>query len=493
MLFINNRWIEGEGSVMQSQNPATDDILWEGRESSMAQVDFACQAAETAFASWSQLSFEKRLEKLQRFQLIIETKRKALSEILAQENGKPLWEAEGEIGAMINKLPIALEAYRERCPEKIIPSISGSAWIKHRPHGVVGVFSPFNFPAHLPNGHMIPALLAGNTIILKGSPLTPLVSETIIKCWEEAALPPGVINLLQGGGEVGSALVEHPKLKGILFTGSYKTGQSINISIAKMPEKILALEMGGNNPLVVHDLNPDLNHEQELDAAVYHTIQSAYLTSGQRCTCARRLIVTRSQNGERFVEKLIAAIGKIVVGPFHQKPEPFMGPVISKEAKSYILKGYQVLVQQGAEILVEMQDLGKIGAFLSPGLMDVSRVKNREDEEIFGPLLQLIWVEDFTAAIREANNTRYGLAAGLLTREEKLFQQFFNEVHAGIINWNRPTTGTSSQAPFGGIGRSGNYRPSGYYAADYCAYPVSSLLEKNLQLPEKFSPGLSLL
>lgn len=477
---------------MQSQNPATDEILWEGCEASKVQVDLACQAAEKALTEWSPLSFEKRLEMLNRFQKIIEMKRQALSEILARENGKPLWEAESEIGAMIHKLPIAVEAYHERCPEKMTATATGSAWVKHRPLGVLGVFSPFNFPAHLPNGHIIPALLAGNTIILKGSPLTPLVSETIIKCWEEAELPPGVINLLQGGASVGSGLVEHQKLKGILFTGSYKTGQSINLSMAQMPEKILALEMGGNNPLVVHDENHDLNDEHALDAAVYHTIQSAYLTSGQRCTCARRLIVTRSQNGERFIEKLSAAIGKIVVGPFHQKPEPFMGPVISKEAKARILKSYRTLVQQAAEVLVEMRDLGgQTGSFLSPGLIDVSRVKNREDEEIFGPLLQLIWVKDFKAAITEANNTTYGLAAGLLTKEEKLFQQFFNEVQAGIINWNRPTTGASSQAPFGGIGRSGNYRPSGYYAADYCAYPVASLLEKCLKLPEKFSPGLS--
>ncbi len=486
--FINNQWIQGEGNIMVSMNPATDETLWEGKDASKAQVDLACQAAKAAFNTWSVRSFEERLEKINRFQKIIESRRKTLSEILAQENGKPLWEAEAEISSMINKLPTALEAYRERCPEKTNPTPAGISKVKHFPHGALAVFSPFNFPAHLPNGHIIPALLAGNTVVLKGSPLTPLITETIIKYWEEAGLPPGVINLLQGAGEVGSDLVEHQDINGVLFTGSYRTGQNINLTLAKHPGKILALEMGGNNPLVVHDIK----NEQELDAAVYHTIHSAFLTSGQRCTCARRLIVTQNENGERFIEKLINATQKIVVGPYTQKPEPFMGPVISKEAKIHIFKSYQELIQKGAKVLVEMRDLGTVGAFLSPGLIDVSTLKNREDEEIFGPLLQLIWVKDFTAAIAEANNTTYGLSSALLTAEEKLFEQFYNQMRAGLINWNRPTTGASSQAPFGGIGRSGNFRPSGYYAADYCAYPVASLFEQSLKLPDKLSPGVSL-
>lgn len=486
--FVDNKWISGEGIMMTSNNPATDEILWEGREASKAQVNLACQAASQAFKVWSEFAFETRLEMLTRFQKIIERKHKILSEILAKENGKPLWEAEAEITAMITKLPISLEAYRERCPAKTNATPLGTLLLKHRPHGPVAVFSPFNFPAHLPNGHIIPALLAGNTIVLKASPLTPLITESVIKCWEEAELPPGVINLLQGGGEVGSVLVEHPKIKGILFTGGYKTGQNINLSVAKTPGKILALEMGGNNPLLVHDLKT----EQEIDAAVYYTIQSAYLTSGQRCTCARRLIVTETENAERFIEKLILAINKITVGPFTQKPEPFMGPVISKQAKTQILKSYETLLQQGAKILVALRDLGPVGAFLSPGLLDVTALKMHEDEEIFGPLLQLIRVKDFSTAIQEANNTAYGLAAGLLTAEETLFQQFFSQVDAGIINWNRPTTGTLGQVPFGGKGKSGNYRPAGYYAADYCAYPVASLIEPGLNLPEKLSPGLSL-
>lgn len=486
--FIDNNWVKGEGEPIISYNPATDAVLWRGYAATEAQITEACEAAEKAFPSWSEQSFEARLDKLTGFQSIIENKQQELSEILAMENGKPLWEARGEILSMINKLPVSLEAYKERCPEKKSHTATGSAWLRHKPHGTLAIFSPFNFPAHLPNGHMIPALLAGNTIVLKGSPLTPLITETIMKYWEEAALPPGVINLLQGGGDVGKALVANKKIKGVLFTGSYKAGQSIHKVLADTPERILALEMGGNNPLVVHDLKT----EQDINAAVYHTIQSAYITSGQRCTCARRLIVTESESGKQFIEKLKIAIQKIVVGPYTQNPEPFMGPVISKEAKSHILECYRALLQKGAKVLVEMQDLDKETAFLSPGLLDVSLVKEREDEEIFGPLLQLIWVKDFKAAITEANNTRYGLAAGLISPEAHYFEQFSNRVHAGILNWNRPLTGASSQAPFGGIGRSGNYRPSGYYAADYCAYPVASMFEKQLKLPEQFSPGLSL-
>lgn len=488
--FINNQWVEGEGGSMSSQNPATNETIWEGREASKTQIDLACKAGEKAFISWSLLSFEQRLEKLKVFQEIITHKRKTLGKMLSEEHGKPLWEADGEVASMIGKLPIALEAYKERCPEKKSSADNITYFTRHKPHGVLAIFSPFNFPAHLPNAHIIPALLAGNTIVLKGSPLTPRITEIIMQCWEEALLPQGVINLIQGAGEVGKSLIDNNNIRGVLFTGSYRTGHSIYLALANNPEKILALEMGGNNPLVIHDLK----NEQEIEAAVYHTIQSAYLTSGQRCTCARRLILTRSHNAERFIEKLMIAIQKIVVGPYNQQPEPYMGPVISLEAKAHILKRYQNLIDKGAKVLVEMRDLGNQGAFLSPGLLDIAPIpiKDREDEEIFGPLLQVIWVKDFEEALKEANNTRYGLSSGLLTSEENLFQQFYTHIRAGLVNWNRPLTGASSHAPFGGIGKSGNFRPAGYYAADYCAYPVSSLLEQNLRLPDKFSPGLSL-
>ncbi len=479
--------MEGLGEKFISEDPATGQIIWQGCAVNKEQINKAMQSASSAFLSWSELSFEKRLIFLDQFAQELKKQKSDLSKIISKETGKPLWESDLEMGSMINKLAISIEAYHERSEEIISKNVAGTeiSVVRHRPHGVFGILGPFNFPGHLPNGHIIPALLAGNTVVFKPSHLTPLVAENIFQCWEKANLPPGVINLIQGGAKTGELLATHPDLDGIMFTGSFKVGQSLAKLFSHHPEKMLVLEMGGNNPLVVHNVN-------NIKAAIYHVIQSAYITAGQRCTCARRLIVTKGKEGEQFVDALIRAIKMIKVGPYTEYPEPFMGPVISNDAAKMIIFSYKTLIDRGAIPLVELKRIEESLPFISPGLLDVSLVKEHSDEEIFGPLLQLIWVEDFEAALLEANKTRYGLAAGLLCDEEELFNRFLRKVRAGVINWNRPTTGASSRAPFGGIGWSGNYRPSAYYAADYCAYPVASMEDKLLKLPDNLSPGIQL-
>jgi len=483
--FIQNKWVEGSGKPFVSKNPATNEIIWQGVSLSREQINTAIQAAKNAFSTWGKLSMEARAIFLQRFSDELKQQRSILAKTISEETGKPLWESDSEVGAMINKLPISIEAYRDRCKQLSFQSEKSLSIVRHRPHGVIVVLGPFNFPGHLPNGHIIPALLAGNTIVFKPSELTPLTAEKIFQCWEKAGLPVGVVNLIQGGGETGEILANHPEINGLMFTGSFRTGQKISAAFSEHPEKILALEMGGNNPLVVHDI-------QNIEAALYHIIQSAYITSGQRCTCARRLILTKSSENKKLLEALIKIIPSIQVGPYTDNPQPFMGPVISKEAADKILASYAALVDLGAKPLVPLQRQDKQLPFLLPSLLDVTNIRNRLDQEIFGPLLQVIWVDNFNDALLEANRTAYGLAAGLLCENQADYQQFLLEVRAGIINWNRPLTGASSKAPFGGVGHSGNHRPSAYYAADYCAYPVASLEENTLQLPEHLSPGIPL-
>lgn len=489
--YINNEWIEGGQtssslSSFSSLNPATDEIVWQGTAAGENEVNAAVMAAKKAAIAWAEFSLENRINYLLKFQTIIQKKSAELSETVSKEIGKPLWEAESEVGAIINKVPISIDAYHERCKEMNSQTPHGMSKVRHKPIGAVAVFGPFNFPAHLPSGHIIPALLAGNTIIFKPSELAPGVAEKLVECWAEAQLPHGVLNLVQGGGETGQRLANHPDIDGLYFTGSYKTGLKLSERFAKTPEKILALEMGGNNPLIVHQISKNIS------TAVYHTIQSAYITAGQRCTCARRLIVTRGPKGEAFVEKLINCTERLKIGPYTDRPEPFLGPVVSKKAAENIILQYEKLLKQGGTVLVNMQNRPKHSAFLSPGLLDVTAIHDREDEEIFGPLLQLIWVDDFEAALEEANNTRYGLAAGLLCEDEQKYEQFFTKIRAGVVSWNRPVTGASSHAPFGGMGRSGNHRPSAFYAADYCAYPVASLEERQLTRPQVLLPGVSL-
>jgi succinylglutamic semialdehyde dehydrogenase len=243
--------------------------------------------------------------------------------------------------------------------------------------------------------------------------------------------------------------------------------------------------MGGNNPLVVW-------HASDLDAVAYTIIQSAFITAGQRCSCARRLIVPTGAKGDAVLDRLAEMTGEIRVGDFRQRPEPFMGPVISERAAAGVMEAKRELVARGAKELVEMRPAGTSRAMLTPGILDVTAVANRADEEIFGPMLQVIRVPSFDAAIAEANSTRFGLAAGLLSDDAPMFEKFRKRVRAGVVNWNRPTTGASGRLPFGGVGLSGNNRPSGYFAADYCSYPVASLEVPTLSLPAKPVPGVPL-
>lgn len=483
--YIAGEWVSGKGAAFETINPATNESIWHGHSADHAQIEHAVQAAREAFPTWMSLSFEARYNYLLRFNQQLTAQQEQLTEILSQETGKPLWEAKTEISAMIGKLDLSKQAYLERCKETTKDVQGVTSITRHKPHGVVLVLAPFNFPGHLPNGHIIPALLAGNTVVLKPSELTPYISYKIMQCWHAAELPAGVINMVLGDATVGKELVEHQDIDGIFFTGSSATGYKIQASLLEHPHRILALEMGGNNPLVVYK-------PSDIDAAVYNTIQSAFLTAGQRCTCARRLIVVKDDIGEKFVQRLINLTRQIKVGPYTDRPEPFMGSVISNAAADQILNAYQRWVGLGAKVLVAINRVKSNLALLTPGIIDVTSIQDPPDEEIFGPLIRLTWVDDFAAAIREANNTKYGLSAGLLSSDDEAYKQFYQHVRAGIINWNRPITGASGSAPFGGVGKSGNNRPSAFYAADYCAYPVASLEEANLQLPTNLSPGINL-
>ncbi len=482
-LFTNHQWSMGEGSSFTSINPATGTIIWQGNETSEKQVNEAVQNAKQAFEEWSNLTIDERSQYLDRFGEVLKQHAMQLAETISQETGKPLWDSRNEVSAMINKIGLSLEAYGRRCAGMIREQPQSKSITRHRPHGVVAVFGPFNFPGHLPGGHVVPALLAGNTVIFKPSELTPLVAEITLSLWEKVNLPAGVLNLVQGGKETGQALVHHPAIQGLFFTGSYKTGLFLSSYFGNYPQKILALELGGNNPLIVSQIT-------DPEIAAYLTIQSAYLSSGQRCTCARRLIVPNGTIGDKFLDILKEMTQTIVVGPYTQVPEPFMGPVISEQQAKHLLEIQQTLLNKGGKPILKLTPLEHGPAFLSPGLMDVTSIADRPDEEIFGPFLQIIRVKDFEEAVQEANQTKFGLAAGLFSDQQEEYNYFYKQIRAGIINWNTQLTGASSAAPFGGIGCSGNFRPSAYYAADYCSYPVASLETPTLKMPSITQPGL---
>jgi succinylglutamic semialdehyde dehydrogenase len=476
--YIHYRWTEGSGEEFVSTDPATEEVNWRGRAATGNEVDAAYRAALAAFEKWSDLSADERIEYSRSFKEVVLKQRDELAEIISRESGKPLWESYTEVDAIIGKVGLSIEAHTERRHDAKQDLGGAASVLRYRPHGVIAVFGPFNLPGHLPHGHIIPALIAGNTIVFKPSEQTPLVAQKLMEYWIEADLPPGVLNVVQGGRETGMAVAQNPKLDGLFFTGSVAAGKALHISLAGKPEKIVALEMGGNNPLIVAEI-----HDPE--SAAYIAVQSAYITSGQRCTCARRLIVPKGNEGDLFLEALMSLMGRIKVGQYTDTPEPFMGPVISRKAQDDLLTAQERLRKQGGRVLMEMIRLDRPGHFLSPGLMDVTQVPDRLDEEIFGPFLQVIRVQDFEAAIKEANNTAFGLSAGLISRNPKLYERFRKKIRAGVVNWNRQTTGASGKLPFGGLGRSGNHRPSGFFAADYCSDPIAYLeVERPATMPD---------
>ena len=483
--YINGRWVHGQGAAFISQNPVNHQAIWQGRQAEEPDVHAAYDAAHKASQAWSNLALEQRMEHLTRFRACVEAQQTTLTDLISLETGKPRWEAATETTAVIQKIALSIQAYHARTAINITPSAGLNTCLRYKPHGVVAVLGAFNFPAHLSNGHIVPALLAGNTVVYKPSEHTPAVAELIMRFWDESGLPKGVLNCIHGDAQTAQYLLQE-NLQGVFFTGSYTTGLKIHQNFSSRPEVLLALEMGGNNPLIIDD------KLKNISAAVYHTLLSSFLTTGQRCTSARRLMIPNTPTGEHFLEQLITASKKLSFGPPDTQPEPFMGPVIHQSHAKQHLEAQKKLMNLGAKPLLAMQTPDEDSAFLSPGILDMQAVHNPPDEEIFGPLIQLYRYDTFEHALTLANQTRYGLAAGLLGDNRVHYEQFYHTVRAGLINWNRPTTGASSNLPFGGVGYSGNHRPSAYFAADYSAYPIASLESADLSLPDVLIPGIHL-
>lgn len=484
-LFINGGWRLGRGAEFIKTGPLDGQTLWQGHAADAADIADACASARAAFPAWARLTLEQRVAVVERFATLLEQQKARLAAVISRETSKPRWETQTEVQSMIGKVGISLRAQQQRTGESHTPMADGAASLRHRPHGVLAVFGPYNFPGHLPNGHIVPALLAGNCVVFKPSELTPLTAEETVRLWQQAGLPDGVLNLLQGGRDIGEMLAASPAIDGLLFTGSAGTGYQLHRQLAGQPEKILALEMGGNNALIIDEVT-------DLDAVTYLTVQSAFISAGQRCTCARRLLVRRGSQGDAFLQRLVDVAGRLRVGRWDAEPQPFMGGVISALAADHMMAAQQALLALGAKALLAMTRPEGGNALLTPGILDVTGVYGVPDEEYFGPLTSVARYDDFDEALHLANHTRFGLAVGLVSPDRALFDRLLLEARAGIVNWNKPLTGASSAAPFGGVGASGNHRASAFYAADYCAWPMASLESESLTLPATLSPGLSL-
>ncbi len=447
-----------------SYEPATGVLLW---RHPIGDVDAEVGMARGGWAGWASKPLAFRIETMRRFANVVRQRNDEFTDLIARETGKPVWEARSEVETVIAKVDISVSAYAERTAQRRMEApMNSRVALRHKPHGVLAVLGPYNFPAHLPNGHIVPALIAGNAVLFKPSEKTPATGAFLVECYRAAGVPEDCIRLLVGGPAEGKALAAHPDIDGLLFTGSAHTGLALNRAFAEKPEKILALEMGGNNPIMVWD-TPDLH------TAAVLVVQSAFTTAGQRCTAARRLIV-QERLAQPLLDTIETMITRIIVDHPHANPAPFMGPVIDNDAADQLTESFLALLMRGGRPIRHLERPVDTLPFLRPAMIDVTDMADRPDLELFGPILQVFRTDDFDAAIAEANNTRYGLSAALISQTPSLYDRFWANIRAGIVNWNKPTNGASSGAPFGGVGWSGNHRPSAYYAADYCAYPVVS-------------------
>lgn len=468
-----------------STNPAYPErVIWRGAPSP-AHVDAAVAAARDAQPAWAGLPMERRIAVLHRVRDLFAARVDEIARLICEETGKPLWDAKGEAGILAGKIDITLDTSANSGMGRVTDfsfSMGGTktATCRFRPHGVMAVVGPFNFPVHLPNGHIAPALAVGNTVVFKPSDKTPATGQLLGEIYQEALdaekAPPGVINVVQGGAAVAQRLVGHDDVDGILFTGSWPVGRKILEANLDSPGRIVALEMGGNNPAVIM---PDADLRQ----AVIECVRCAFISVGQRCTCTRRLIVHEAV-APQVIAAVCTAASMLIVGPPDAEHPVFMGPLVTAEARDGVLAAQARYARAGGEVLVEAtipDHLGD-GHYVTPSVIRVPRFTRDADdagcdEETFGPLLRISIARDLTDAIQQANATRFGLAASIFSRDEGAIARFLAEARAGCVNVNTGTAGASSKLPFGGLGRSGNHRPAGAFSLDYCAYPVAGMIE----------------
>ncbi len=451
-------------SIIKSYEPATGAELWTGN---LGDVNSEISIAREAWGKWASYGLSDRIETVRKFSNRLKTDSEPLIELISRETGKPIWESRLEVEEIIGKVDISIKAYAERSSQRRLNGAAGSkAALRHKPHGIFAVITSYNEPAAIPCGHIIPALLAGNAIIFKPSQFTPAVGQFIVDCLHRAGIPKEIVRILQGGPEVGAKIAAHPEIDGLFFTGSAHNGVQINRQFVNRPGKILSLEMGGNNPIIFWDT-------LDIYSAAVLVIKSAFASAGQKCTSARRLII-KDELYDTVIPEIKRLADRLIINDPHGDPPPFMGPLINNDAADGLTESFLALMSHGGKPIRHMKRPVKDRPFVSPGMIDVTNMKERPDLELFGPLLQIIRVSTFEEAIIEANNTRFGLSASLLGGNAQQYDQFWANSRAGIVNWNAETHKVSNSAPVGGKGLSGNGRPGAFYSADSCAYPVAS-------------------
>ena len=466
--------------ILHSRSPSdpSDELgrftVWDA-----AAVGEAVARAQEAFPRWRDAGFEARARVLRRFRDLAHERREELAQLIAREMGKALWDARGEAALLAAKVDVTLA--------------EGMAWVEtldagpgarasFHPRGVLAVLGPFNFPAHLPNGHIVPALATGNCVVFKPSEQTPAVGEWMARLWRDAGLPSGVLELVQGAGPTGEALALAEGVDGVLFTGSWAVGRRLREATLDQPGKLLALEMGGKNAMIVW-------RDADLELAAAEAALSIAATTGQRCSCLSRIFAHREVI-DAFQEQLVSRLAGLRIGPPLEEGV-FMGPLASRTGFD---RFQRLRAQSGAAggERVFRGEIHRIAPYVAPGLVRFRGLEQShpyQREELFGPEAALYEVEDLDQAIAAANDSDYGLAASLISRHRAHYEHCIGRIRCGILNWNRGTIGASGRLPFGGGRRSGNDRPAGILATLYCTWPQAHLEKEGGLDPEGLPPG----
>lgn len=487
--FLGGRFVTpaAPDGVLELRSPADlSDVV--GRHPwALAHVDEAVADARAAFPAWRKLGQSARADALRRYQSALKAHADELARCIAREIGKPLWEAKTEVSAMVSKVDVSLGEGAAYVKDVSIDDLPGA--IVHRPHGVAVVIGPFNFPGHLPNGQLVPALLMGNTVVFKPSDKGAGTAVLMARCFEAAGLPAGVFSLVQGGVATAEKLVTHPGIDAILFTGSAPVGQRIVAANAHRPGLLVALELGGKNASLVLD-------DCDLERTVRELAFSGFATAGQRCTATSRVIVTKGV-ASRLVERLATAARSVKVGHVFDDGV-FMGPVISEATRQRLLAAQTHAVQAGFEAVAPggvVELAGREGFYVRPAVhvakAGVTRLEGYTDTELFAPDLAVVTVDSLEQAVDVANDTQFGLSAAVFTQSKVAFERCVDEVRVGVLHWNRSSAGASGRLPFGGIRASGNHRPAGVLMGQACTYPLAVLLPQKGDSPLPSWPGIS--
>ncbi|MGI9467251.1 MAG: aldehyde dehydrogenase family protein [Rubripirellula sp.] len=461
-----------------SVSPIDREVLWQGVAAGESEVRQCMGRAVAAMATWRSMSIDERIEIVRRFGAELTARRTEVSTLISREVGKLAWDADGEVGAAIAKVEMSILAREQRASDVQLEVSQTSTTtiqrkIRYQPVGIALVLGPFNFPLHLPGGQIIPALLAGNAVVFKPSEQAMAVAQWMIDAWYRAGLPREVLQLLPGAAQTAKLAIDAPEVSAVFLTGGRTAGHAVHRQLAGRPEVLLALELGGNNPILTMD-----SVDPEVAANIVSF--SAFVSAGQRCTCARRALFLKSAAGQNQIDTLVNLARCLRSGMPFSSPVPQVGPLVSEAAASGVRQVYERLVTLGCKPLLSPAVSQSCSSLIEPVIVDATgipfeSVREMNEMEWFGPLLVIQRVDDFETAVEAAAQTPYGLSAALLGGTEKMFEQFVDCVGAGVVNWNSPTTGAAGALPFGGLGASGNHRPAGFFAIDFCCDPIASL------------------